>query len=111
MGGGHALEEVGWAAGHPVTAGTRSHPVARAWASLVPSRGGLRAAALAVPGALSKVLGVCQVDQVESVTYCLSLTCSLLHHLGVITGQRRPRQEPCSLVRHQVFSPQLSLSA
>lgn len=80
--------------------------MAGAWASLVPSRGGLRAAALAVPGALSKVLGVCQGDQVESITYCLSLTCLLLHHLGVIT-----EQEPCSLVRHQEFSPQLSLSA
>ena len=64
-GGGHALEEAGWAAGHPVTAGTRSHSGGRGLGLSGPLSGRPAAAALAAPGALSKVLGVCQVDQVR----------------------------------------------
>ena len=105
MGSGHEPEEEGWDAARPVAAGTQRHAGGRGWAS-IPFSGGLRAA---VPGAILRSLACVRCAEPSAVcTACL--TCLLLHHLGGVTGQRRPRQEPCSLVRHQELSPQLTVS-
>lgn len=77
---------------------------------LVPrgTRGG--GASAGVPGAGLRSLACVRCAEPSAVrTACL--TCLLLHHSGGITGQRRPRQEPCGLVRHQELSPPLTLSA